>query len=274
MSKQQMIEGAQISLMLPSHEAALDITERWQSVGRLTNIETAVLMVAVDRQSGLFGLNVDGTKNVTLKKDWTPDDVATALFSVKVPIKTAPGDAQRDAVFYTEYPANHLRLLSMDKAGNLRIYEISLISQNGDFFVATQCVYQTRVYRDVDGIFCPQWPDNKWPQLMELVGVLLKDHRTKLPERSKCPAPERINGKSLENHTGVVQWYNLAQGYGCVITNKGAARVHWSNLTGMNGQCFLEPGQKVTIGSVDKPKSSLRRTTQFRNEAFEVGVAN
>jgi len=35
---------------------------------------------------------------------------------------------------------------------------------------------------------------------------------------------------------------------------------------------LAEAGQQVQIGQLDKPKASLRRSTNFRKEAFQVSV--
>lgn len=238
-------------------------------VGELTNGQ-AVITATVLRGHPFIGIDVDGAKNVTPKKNWSRIE-GLKVFQAQIPIKTG----KKGGVNHTEYPDNNLRLLEVRRNGQVALWEISLISQEGYFFLTTQKVYCDQCYRKGDRIFCA--PFTKWPQLVgpppnnkrrgiTLTELIPLDSLKSVSEYRKIQA--YIN---LPPNTGSVLWFNLSQGYGLIITPDGKqARVHWRQIIREGRLAFFETGDLVSYKYLMKPNQTKARKTTFPREAYVV----
>ena len=82
----------------------------------------------------IYGMMVDGKKNVVLMKNHSRDP-SVALFSMKIPAKD-----ENYGVLATEYPQNSMRLLILKGKGQFEIWEIAVASQDGLFFLDRKSV--------------------------------------------------------------------------------------------------------------------------------------
>lgn len=229
-------------------------------VGELTNGQ-AVITATVLRGYPFIGIDVDGKKNISPKKDWSEKE-GKKVFQTKVPIKTG----EKGGVNHTEYPNNNLRLLEVHHNGQVALWEISLISQEGYFFLTTQKVYCDQCYRkDGDKIFCA--PFVKWPQILAFLDGKMAVQNLPLMSDYKN-TPQASNG--LVPNTSRVLWFNLAQGFGAITTSEGMARIHWSQILREERLAFLETGDLVSYKYLMKPNQTKSRKTAFPREAYVV----
>ncbi len=228
----------------------------------------ALIEVYVLPGCNIYGFTVDGKKNVVPKKDWAllarpPKE--GKHYKARVQIKTS-----LEGVYHTEYSDNNLRLLELNSDGNVRIWEIALISQGGDFFVTIQQTYTVCCYSDGQKVVCPRF-DEKWPSIVKLLGKLLGDKVKGLaPVKEYQPEPEPTVD-DLAPNTARVLWFNLARGgIGAITTPEGEARVYWKQVTKRNRLAFLVPGEVVRYESLGTPFQTRARPTAFKKQA--VGV--
>lgn len=249
-------------------------------IGRLEPVDTTIIEARVRNGSNGYGINVDGNKNVVLKKDWLPfedHEGSGRLFRQKVPIKLS-----LEKVPHTEYASNHLRVVKLYADGRTELWEVALIPQGGNFFLIAQRTYAVRCYNGEEGIVCPyfQTPPHEWPQL---VGVLKQLFAEEVGignlARGKRYEPEpEPSSNGLAPNTARVMWWNAAQGFGMVMTPEGLARLHWSQVTPRHRIVLLEAGELVRFAAVRAPiikkppkESAVKeRMTSFQLEA--VGV--
>ncbi|MEK7555643.1 MAG: hypothetical protein AAB516_02400 [Patescibacteria group bacterium] len=210
---------------------------------------------------------VDENK-VVKPQNGTMDDFGK-LFSRKISLET-----NGNGICHTKYPNNNLRLLKLDSDGQLEIWEIALISQDGEFFVTTQKTYAAKFYWDTEGgkVVCPRF-EKKWPQVVEMAKGLLsknvilnsvKKYESDLAEERK----ERANlNVPKEPKTGRVLWWNCAQGFGLIrISNGEVARIHWSEVVRCALLSYLKEGEEVRYDGLRVPRGN----TSFKKEAIGV----
>lgn len=231
-------------------------------VGELTNGQ-AVITATVLRGYPFIGIDVDGKKNISPKKDWSEKE-GEKVFQTKIPIKTG----EKGGVNHTEYPNNNLRLLEVHHNGQVALWEISLISQEGYFFLTTQTTYDAKCCRDGDKIFCA--PFVKWPQMLSLLGEKMAGQN--LPPANDYKSAPSLSSNGLATNTGRVAWFNWAQGFGCMLTPEGMARVHWSQILREGRLAFLETGDLVSYKYLMKPNQTKTRRTAFPREAYVVSL--
>ena len=210
-----------------------------------------------------WGVNVDGQKNVVLKKNRAEADEDGAVYVCRIPIKVG-----LTGTLHTEYPGNHLRLIRLD-GRKVQIWEIALVSQNGEFFVTEQMTYMVNCYRDNGKLTCPQF--QKWPQMIELLNKLLADKMDRFSPISEYQPEDEVTADVLEKGQGWVLWWNCAQGLGAIITPDGALRVHWSEVAKRPRLAYLVAGEIVRYDGIRLPVQTKARFTSFGKEA--VGVS-
>lgn len=236
--------------------------------GYLGQLRPGSLLLEIYVEAGrdyIYAFDVDAKKNINFKKDHTLDPVEGSMFLSNIRIKT--GD---DGVYHTEYPQNNFRLLRIYKNGHIEMWEISVISQNGNFFLTTQKTYNTNCYNNKGNLDCPKF--SKWPQMLNLLlsSLVIKN----LPLISEYEEEKMIRSGELPQGIGHVQWYNIAQGFGAIMTPNGPARVHWKNIFPVNGDRFvsLVPGSRIRYQKLIAPKQTKARSTNFRLEAAGVSA--
>jgi cold shock CspA family protein len=257
------IEGVVIRVSLDGHILPIE------SDGYLGKLTSGKALIEVYIQPGydLYGLEVDGKGNVILKKDWGP--LQKPPLEGKYYKKTVSIMKDVKGRYCTKYPNNNMRLLELRKNGELRIWQIALISQGGLFFLTVQQQYKMRCYREGGKVVCPPQP-REWPQLVELLNRLLVDKITELsPITEYQPEPiPKANG--LIPGIGRVLWWNFAMGLGAIDTREGQASVHWSKVAPRGRLAYLIPGELVKYRSLRPRTPKLPHKTSFRKEAIGV----
>lgn len=236
--------------------------------GQLDESDSVVLGV-ITGCNDIIGISVDGRKNVEFRRNLAPQlglGEETTIYRQNVTMKFG----EKTGVWYTEYPRNHLRLLDFaGPSGSCRMWEITLISQGGKFFVTVQDTYeQFSCYRDENGrIACPQFP--QWPQMITFLGDLLLNQIDDLPPLSEYQ-PKTVITAPDNKEFGCVVWWNSAQGLGMAAVDKsvspnGMARIHWSQLASRteNGLAYLETGELIRWQATREPHQKTTRNTQF-----------
>lgn len=213
----------------------------------------------------IYAFDVDAKKNINFKKDHSTDPTAENIFKTNIVIKTG-----LDGAHHTEYPHNNTRLLRIYKNGHVELWEISIIAQNNNFFLTIEKVYDVRCYNNNGKLDCPRF--SKWPQMLNLLlsSLLIKN----LSPISEYREEKMVRSGELPKGVGHVQWWNIAQGFGAIITPNGPARVHWSNIFPSNGDRFvsLNTGERVSYRKLIAPNQTKARSTNFRLEAVGVNA--
>jgi len=249
------LEGVSVSVAHNGQDLA--IGERGY-LGRLP-IGKALLDVLLAQPKNIHGFTVDGRKNIVPKKNLADEGKQEKHYQLNVRIEQL-----ESGTCITRYPWNHMRLLVVEESCMVQIWEIALISQNGNFFLTTQQTHRVRCYEKDGKIVCPRL---KWPQMDEFLNNLPRGQFGSLmPMAEYQPDPEEPTSDRLEPGQGFVVWSNFAGGTSAIITKKDAARVHWSQIRGRHPLAFLRGGEIVTFTSLIKPEGD----TSFENEALGV----
>ncbi len=251
-------------------------------VGQLEPVDTAIIEAKVRNGSNGYGLAVDGNKNVVLKKDWMPfedPEGSGLLYQQKVSIKLS-----LEKTPHTEYVSNHLRVLKLYADGRTELWEIALVSQSGNFFLTVQQTYAVCCYyhNGEEGVVCPyfQMPPHEWPQLVSILKQLFAEEvgTGNLTRGIRYQPEMQPSSNDLAPNTARVIWWNVAQGFGMVMTSEGPARLHWSQVTPRSRIVMLESDELVKYTAIRTPvhkKSPKDSTAKERKTSFQrevVGV--
>lgn len=212
----------------------------------------------VEAGFSIYGIAVDGNKSIVLKKDWAlrlPAEERTGgkLYRHEIVIEETA-----EKVPSTRYLFNHLSLLRLFPDGHTELWEIALISQEGDFFLTVQRVYVVRCYLTKDRIACPFFEKSLhvWPQFVEFMEKLFLESDMRLdgftPLDAYQPEPE-FPQNDLNPYTGRTLWWNHARRWGLIATSEGIARVHFSRITPRNRLIALEEGELVKYATLRTP---------------------
>ena len=226
----------------------------------------AQLDIYVESGRAIHAFGVDGKKNVIPRRDLARDEEPAREgkhYRANVQIKTS-----LENVLHTEYPDNNIRLLEVLSEGRFRIWEVALVSQGGDFFVTVQKTYEAYCYRDGEKFACPQFA--KWPQLVAFLEKLFEGKVDELPLVASYQPEPKTSTEGLAPSTGKVLWFNFAQGVGAIITSKGTARVHWTQVAKRGRRAYLLPGESVRYSSLKAPQNTKLRSSSFAKEAVRV----
>jgi hypothetical protein len=201
---------------------------------------TAVLQVVAPENFAAF--HVDGQKNIHLKKYYEEKD-ERRRFEMKVRI-----EKDQHGVPCTKYKNNNnMRLLEFGEDHQFTFWEIALISQNGNFFLTVQPVYEEACFTDGKRVVCPYFedPDHEWPQLVEILRTVFQEVAKTLPPVEEYVPDEPIDPATLADNTGDVLWWSFSQNYGIIMTPKGVANAHWTEAPVHQKLRYLEKGEKV-----------------------------
>lgn len=148
---------------------------------------------------------------------------------------------------YTSYPHNHICLLCFD-GNNFAIHKIAVIFQNGEGFLTNQKVYKGSVFQSGKGLFCPEF-DGKWPQLVTFLESIYKQNGNGIGNlpcfEGYNPFVKKADGINLDDNVGIVKWFDVAQGFGAISTNKGDAFVHYKDIDSEGRLICLDVGDMV-----------------------------
>ncbi|MDP3997970.1 MAG: hypothetical protein U1C49_02870 [Candidatus Andersenbacteria bacterium] len=249
-----------------------------QEDGYLGRLEPGKITVRIEAEPPYIvdGFVVDGSKNVIPKKNLAADPEAGKIYQFKVEVKQ-----NDDGVCFTRFPANHMRLAKPYARSTLgwfdvdyfvRIWEIAVISQAGEFFLTVQQTYEAEAFRDSRGAkVYPQF--DGWPQMNDWLVSLCPDNFFLPPINDYQPDEVEPLDRLAENEA-VVDWFNFAQGLGCLKLSDGrAARVHWCQLIDRRPvRAFLLPGEHVHFDRLAAPVQTQVRSTRFEWEANGVSL--
>ncbi len=241
-------------------------------VGKGTTIDVKVDPSVANR---IFGIVMDHKSGAfLLKRDLAKDPImgivvekGSKWLETKVSVKDS-----KNFIPTTKYPQNHMTLVELDaeKPGLVRIWELALVSQNGLFYVTTQCTYEVQCYSNQGRFSCPFFEIVK-PAPM-FVGLFFKlftlELMEKLPPLSEY-VPPADPPKAWPDY-GRVLWWNCAMQYGAIQTTEGVARIHWSNVKDADGLVRFNTGDMVTYEELGPPFQTYERETNLKLEAFGV----
>lgn len=210
------------------------------SLEEAEEVEEATIIIEIDPYINVFGFSVDGNKNITPAKNYSQ---VGRVYRKKVPIHI-PVHKGKDP--YTQYNENHIRLLELGHNGRFAIREVAIVFQNGLGFLTTQKVYEGSVFQSGKGLFCPEF-DGKWPQLISFLESIYKQNGIgNLPCFEGYNPFKKVDDIfNLDDGVGVVRWYNIAQGFGAISTNKGDAFVHYKDIDLPERLVCLDVGDMV-----------------------------
>ncbi len=233
-----------------------------------------------------IGFNVADDRSVTMARDWrakpqdeedpaleTPE--GTRIYRRNVPV--VESDLRLSAKT-TKYPQNNLRILQNLGDGYFQQWRVSIVSQDGHFFLVTEKMYEPfRCYRSGDSVICPTHQE-KWGSFVTFLNLALRGSAQQAlpPIRELAEDEEKKQPKAKPNGIsqgqGRVIWYSQAEQMGMVMTKEGAARVHWTNIKsrGDSRLAHLNEGELVSYEELTRPHLTRARSTGFKLEA--VGV--
>lgn len=175
-------------------------------------------------------------------------------------------------IAYTMFPANLARILRVVPAAgrlSVEIYEVSIISQKGAFFVCFQQTNEVPVFLANDGsLMFPSLEDGPMKDFIQkFVGGFLGGNPTKIPSISEYVGSSRMDGSDLSDGEARVIWFNQAQGYGLVVTRRDGkaieARIHWSALPerwiqdGRPGRKVVYRGEIISYDEISAPRMGV-----------------
>ena len=207
----------------------------------LEECEEAIVVIEINPGINVFGFSVDGNKNITPVKNYSK---IGRVYRKKVPIHIPIHKGKEP---YTQYNENHIKLLEIVTGGYFAVWEAAIVFQNGLGFLSTQRVYEGVAYIIFGGLSCPKF-NRKWPQLMRFIENTCKKcgfSSTDFLYIDEYSPGLGISIDDINDGVGTVKWFNIAQGFGVISTNKGDAFVHYKDIDSDNRLICLNPGQKV-----------------------------
>lgn len=146
---------------------------------------------------------------------------------------------------------NHVILTEAFEGGRLRLHEIAIVGDSGEFFLTHQAK-EAQVYRDGYRLALPMRPSWRFERgmLEEILGSKAMFRPRPISDYHEASEPS-VNG--LGDNEAVVDWWSDAKGRGEIITNKrhhvivrlGSFAVRKSGRLNT-----LSPGQKVSFESI------------------------
>jgi hypothetical protein len=256
--------------------------------GYLGETEASCFYLDVEIPPGYeaIGFNVADDRSITKARDWrekpqddedpamqTPE--GTRIYRRNVPVVESD---LRLCAKTTKYPQNNLRILQGLGDGYFQQWRVSIISQDGHFFLVTEKMYEPfRCYRSGTSVICPAHQE-KWGAFVTFLNFALRGSAQEalppireLAEDEEKERPKaKLNG--ISQGQGRVVWYSRAEQMGMVMTKEGAARVHWTNIKPRSDSrlAHLNEGELVSYEELTRPHLTRARSTGFKLEA--VGI--
>lgn len=259
----------------------------------IRNYAQLMIELVVEPGRDLYVFTVNGNKDVIPSRDWRAkpideDDAAldeaegTKIYRCSVPV--VKSELNGDAT--TKSPFNSLRLLEPLGDGWFQMWRVSIVAQNGLFFLVEEQVYEKfRLYKSGNTIICPFFQKDEeehrkgWPALITLLNRVVKGKAfQELPPFQEISNDPPLPGfknlkKGLKTGQARVAWFSNAEQFGMLVTPEGNARVHWSQIERPNSERrFLKPGELVSYKELTKPHNTTARETSFKLEAVGVSL--
>lgn len=285
-----------VQIMAFNVERPLEIDQADGYVGEVHSGHATVIAVVGEGADPTIGLFRDGRDNYIRQKElmgnartpaqeWMRDTLLASAnvsqcktaYGVKVPLRVD----ERSVVNTAHYPENMLMLAQYERengmvTGKVTVWKIAFISQNGQFFVTAENTYEVQAYRGGEDIVFPRFAAHEG--LGDILAGMLPGDIDLEPESAFVRVDDRPTIGNCRANEGVVErWYG-PRGMGSIITRRGMARVHWSDVPMRPRRRFLVPGEIVRFASLgpppDNPATDLRkmRRPRFRLQAYGISV--
>lgn len=269
-------------------------------LGQLWSGYATILAVVDPAADATIGLLRDGADNYIQQKNWlmSPDACChpiaqekqkkrlafvadrsfasgSLVYGVKIPLRVN----HDRGINVVCYPENMLIVAQLVRyggqfTGRVHVWKIALISQDENMFLTIDLAYDTIVHRDSRGqIRAPRLRAHRQLEKIIAAGVPADADLPPL-EGFTPPAPPKAS--RLAANEGITErWYH-ARNLGCIITPRGAARVHWTEIPPRPRRRFLVPGERVRFAELRRPPKNLvtiwrtARKAQFKWQAYGV----
>lgn len=189
---------------------------------------------------------------------------------------------------FVAYPNNNLGLARQvydadgQPTNRFVIWYAAIVSQAGQFFLTQQLAYDECCYLDGEAseIVFPRFK-RPHPMLNDLLVASLPGGFVPPLVADYTPNGRVVTG-DVSGKEGISLGFDFARNVGTVLTEKGNARVHWSDLPERkeNRRRYLLPGERVRFGKIGKPASGRKsrvfgqvRESNFGYQIFEVTLA-
>jgi len=225
------------------------VVKKGGELGNFTAQDEIVLQVSVisslapQLPGNFIGLSCDGEHRVTEKKNHSNVPGITVYRSV-IPVKATTERGGRTVTVspFCCHPTNHIKVAELYKNGHVKMWEVAMVSENGNFFVTVQQTYDTWAYRENGKVTLPAL--NRWLSMMKVLNKHLDPRRLKdIAEFTSTP---EITADGLENNQGRIAFFNKAMGFGIVKTANGDEKIHWTELD-FGHRSEFRPGEIVSI---------------------------
>lgn len=146
------------------------------------------------------------------KKQGFPIQLLPEHSRVDIPVLQARNRSR----LLTHYSSNNARLLLILNTGEIRIYELSLVTQDeGEtFFLSVQSTWRTYAYRDSEGVIrYGEQRLRQWDSLMAILSERLPKSVTKPAELLRWYEPI-VPRDEIPPRCGQFLWFNVARGSG------------------------------------------------------------
>lgn len=234
-----MIEGVSATcegrngylVMLPENDGHISRLDSAKDVGIIIKIKPGI---------NAYGFYAHGNGDIDPAKAKNCSQ-GSKLYKRKVSIRINVKEQKP----YTSYPHNNICLLCFN-GNNFAIYKIAVIFQNGEGFLTNQKVYKGSVFQNGKGLFCPEF-DGKWTQLVTFMESIYKQSGIgNLPcFEGYNPFVKKADDINLDDNVGIVKWFDVARGFGAILTNKGDAFVHYKDINSKERLVQLDAGDHV-----------------------------
>ncbi len=204
----------------------------------------------------------------------------SSVYGVKIPLRVWNHNGH--PVNTVHYPENMLALAQYKRdagqlTGRVHVWEVALVSQNGEFFLTVHRHYNIPACRSVStGRIC--FPRLQKHRLLERILVDNAPSDIPLVPAEDIVPVERAQVQNLGRYEGIVENWYAPRNMGCIVTAQGSARVHWSNVPPRPRLRFLKEGERVKFAELrvppENPKTEWRkvRKARFKLEACGIEV--
>src|SRR3989344_1034837 len=212
----------------------------------LEECEEAIVVIEINPGINVFGFSIDGNKDITPAKNYSK---IGRVYRKKVPIHIPIHKGKEP---YTQYNENHIKLLEIGTGGYFAVWEVAIVFQNELGFLTVQRVYEGFAYRSIRGLSCPEF-NEKWPQLVRFIEDTCKEcgfSYADFPYIDEYSPDLEISMDDADDGVGMVKWFNVAQGFGAISTNKGDAFVHYKDIDSLKRLVSLDVWDRVPFGKL------------------------
>ena len=154
----------------------------------------------------------------------------------------------------------------MTPQGNIRVYLLTLQSQDNHFWLLLEETYRQKRLRAYYHLRELVVPGTTWKGLTDLLKEMLGTNVSQLPTMARYQEPvDEFDPTALGSkgegdtavHEGIVTLYGAGPQTGIVLTSFGEAKVHWSNCPRRtdiaDGRRFVREGEVVRC-RIRKPR--------------------